>query len=204
MANHDRLTARLRSCLLLLAMPPSIALTVRSAAAQAAGAPQYVPDRVVAVEVRRLFMADLDTLQRKFIALAEAFPADKYAWRPAPGVRSVGEAFMHVASEFYLYTPLAYGTTPSPVVALNRASLQKFETMSSKAEVLTHLKAGFAYASQVVGTLDASALAGTHKFFGKDHTVLDTSFDMTDDLHEHMGQLIAYARMNGITPPWSK
>jgi hypothetical protein len=169
-----------------------------------AAAAQYGPDRATAIEVRRLFIADLDTLQRKFLALAEEIPADKYAWRPAPGVRSVGEAFMHVASEFYLYTPLAYGVTPSPVVALNRASLQKFESMSSKPEVLTHLKAGYAYARQTLDAIDVSALVGVHKFFGADRTILETSFDMTDDLHEHMGQLIAYARMNGIKPPWSK
>ncbi|HVT39403.1 MAG TPA: DinB family protein [Gemmatimonadaceae bacterium] len=174
-------------------------MSVRSAAAQ-----HYAPDRATAVEARRLFMADLDTLQHKFLALAEAFPAEKYAWRPAPSVRSVGEAFMHVASEFYLYTPLAYGATPSPLVAANRASLQKFESMSSKPEVLQHLKEGFAYAKKTLDGLDPSALAGVHKFFGADRTILETSFDMTDDLHEHLGQLIAYARMNGIKPPWSK
>jgi hypothetical protein len=181
-----------------------LAAMVAIATSASAAAAQHGPDRATAVEVRRLFMADLDTLQRKFLALAEAFPADKYAWRPAAGVRSVGEAFMHVASEFYLYTPLAYGATPSPIVTLNRASLQKFETMSSKPEVLTHLKEGFAYAKQAIEGIDASALAGVHKFFGADRTILETSFDMTDDLHEHMGQLIAYARMNGIKPPWSK
>ena len=149
-------------------------------------------------------MDDLDSLQHKFVALAEAFPADKYAWRPAAGVRSVGEAFMHIASEFYLYTPLAYGTTPSPLVALNKASLDKFEAMPSKTEVLRHLKEGFAYAKQAVGALDPDAIAGRKKIFGRDHNVIEMSLDMTDDLHEHLGQLIAYARMNGIKPPWSK
>jgi hypothetical protein len=199
MPRRPRSTSRSRlRCIHALAATLAIATSAGAAAAQ------YAPDRATAVEARRLFMADLDTLQGKFLALAEAFPADKYAWRPGLGVRSVGEAFMHVASEFYLYTPLAYGAIPSPVVTLNRASLEKFETMSSKPEVLTHLKEGFAYAKQAIGGIDPSALAGVHKFFGADRTILETSFDMTDDLHEHMGQLIAYARMNGIKPPWSK
>src|SRR5205823_503679 len=56
---------------------------------------QDVPNRESALEVRKQFLSDLDTLQTKFLALAEAFPANKYSWRPAQGVRSVGEAFMH-------------------------------------------------------------------------------------------------------------
>ena len=83
---------------------------------------QQVPDRAAAVEVRKQFLLDVDTLYSKFTALANAIPADKYAWRPAPGVRSVGEVFMHVASEFYVWAPIrtarnrrpppAAGTTP--------------------------------------------------------------------------------------------
>jgi hypothetical protein len=174
------------------------------AAGAHAGAAQDVPDRAAAAEVRKQFTADLDTLQRKFLALATAFPAATYAWRPAPGVRSVGEAFMHVASEFYVYTPLAYGATPSPVVVANREGLQKFETMSTKPEVLTHLTNGFEYAKRTIAALDPSALAGTHQLFGADRTIVETSFAMTADLHEHLGQLIAYARVNHVTPPWSR
>ena len=51
------------------------------------------------VEARKAYLGQLEEMHEKFVQLAEAFPADKYAWRPAPGVRSVGEAFMHVATE---------------------------------------------------------------------------------------------------------
>jgi hypothetical protein len=148
-------------------------------------------------------LADLDTLQKKFLALAEAFPAEKYSWRPAPGVRSVGEAFMHVASEFYVYTPMSYGAQPSPVVGRGREAFQKFEAMSSKPEVLQHLKDGFAYMKQQLTALDPAAITGQKKLFGGDRTIVETSFIMSGDLHEHLGQLIAYARTNGVTPPWS-
>jgi hypothetical protein len=167
-------------------------------------AAQTVPNRDDAVEVRKQFMSDLDTLQGKFVALAEAFPADKYAWRPAPGVRSVGEVFMHVASEFYVYTPLAYGAPTSPVVGRGQGAMKKFESMSTKPDVLKHLKEGFAYTKTTVGSLDPGSIVGSKKLFGGDHTIVETSFGMVDDLHEHLGQLIAYARMNGVTPPWSK
>ncbi len=166
---------------------------------------QYSPDRATAVEVRKEFLADLDEgLQKKFLALAEAIPADKYSWRPAPGVRSVGEVFMHVASEYYFWTPAVFGATPSPVVQRADSGLARFERMSSKPEVLKHLKEGFAYANQVVSGLDEAKITGIQKVFGRDRQIIQMSFVMTSDLHEHLGQLIAYARMNGVTPPWSK
>jgi uncharacterized damage-inducible protein DinB len=163
-----------------------------------------VPNREAALEVRKQFMADLDTLQSKFLALANAFPAEKYSWRPSAGVRSVGEVFMHVASEFYVYAPLAYGAARSPVIPRGQDSFKNFESRSTKADVLKHLEEGFAYAKQQIGGMDAGQLTGSRKLFGGDHTIVETSFAMTDDLHEHLGQLIAYARINGVVPPWSK
>jgi hypothetical protein len=174
------------------------------AVATPALAQKYAPDRATALEVRKEFLTDLDSLHSKFVALAEAFPADKYSWRPAPGVRSVGEVFMHIASEFYFWTPTIYGATASPVVEGNKAGFEKFEKMSSKPEVLKHLKEGFAYGRQQIAGLDDAKIIGLHKSFGQDRQVIEMTLDMTDDLHEHLGQLIAYARMNGVKPPWTK
>ena len=154
--------------------------------------------------MRKQFLADIDTLHTKFVALANAIPADKYSWRPAPGVRSVGEAFQHVAAEFYVWGPMAYGAQRSSVIQQGREGMEKWETMSSKTEVLKNLDAGFAYIKEQLGAIDVAKLSGTQKLFGGDHTIIETSFIMTDDLHEHLGQLIAYARMNGVKPPWSR
>ena len=181
-----------------------LALTVALAAAPRTPVAQTAPNADAAREVRTQFLNDLDTLQRKFLALAEAIPADKYAWRPAPGVRSVGEAFMHSASEFYTFAPAAYGAERSTVVGRGREGFQKFAAMSSKPEVLKHLKEGFAYTKQTIGALSDSSIAGKKKIFGGDRTIIETSFAVADDLHEHLGQLIAYSRMIGVTPPWSK
>jgi hypothetical protein len=178
-----------------------IALTAFSLPAAAQDA---APNTAAVVEVRKWYLNDLDTVHVKLIALAEAIPADKYSWRPAPGVRSIGEAFMHAASEYYTYAPAAYGAPRSPVIARTREAFKNFEATGTKDEVLKHLREGFAYTTQTVGAVDAASLTGSRKLFGGDHTVVETSFAMVDDLHEHLGQLIAYARMNGITPPWSK
>ncbi|MEO8564682.1 MAG: DinB family protein [bacterium] len=157
-----------------------------------------------AVALRATFVTDLDSLQAKFLALAEAIPADKYAWRPAAGVRSIGEVFMHVASEYYFYTPLAYGATPSPVVGRGKAAFAKFESASTKSDVLKHLEEGFAYAKQSLGAVEPANLVGSRKLFGGDFTIAQTSFLMADDLHEHLGQLIAYSRSVGVKPPWTR
>lgn len=87
--------------LTLLAALPALAVLV----------PQRTDAQLMKTEttagVRRLFVADLDSLQARFLALANAIPDEKYSWRPAPGVRSIGETFLHVASQYYLYTPMA-------------------------------------------------------------------------------------------------
>jgi hypothetical protein len=166
---------------------------------------QAVPNREAALEIRTRFLNDLDTLQSKIVALAEAFPAEKYAWRPAPGVRSVAEVLMHVASEYYVYTPMSYGAARSSVIPQGRGELPKFEvSATAKADVIKHLKDSFAFTKQALNGIDAAQLGGTRKLFGGDRTIVETTLIMSGDLHEHLGQLIAYARMNGVTPPWSR
>ncbi|HMC54287.1 MAG TPA: DinB family protein [Gemmatimonadaceae bacterium] len=163
-----------------------------------------LPNADAAGEVRKQFLADIDTLHSKFVALANAFPADKYAWRPGVGVRSVGETFQHVAAEFYVWGPMAYGGTRATVIQAGREGMQKWEAASAKEEVLKNLNAGHDYIKQQIGAMDIGKLTGTQKLFGQDMTIIQTSIIMTADLHEHLGQLIAYARMNGIKPPWSQ
>lgn len=179
-------------------------VAVLSLATAGAVVAQAVPNRESAIEIRKRFVMDLDTLQSKFLALSEAIPADKYAWRPAAGVRSIGEAFMHVASEYYVYAPMSYGAARSPVIPRGPDAFKVFESKSTKSDVQKHLKEGFAYMKQQIEGLDPAAITGTQKIFGGDRTIVESSFIMSGDLHEHLGQLIAYARQNAIKPPWSK
>jgi uncharacterized damage-inducible protein DinB len=174
------------------------------AMAQQAPSGQGAPNAEAAAELRKRFLMDLDTLQSKFLALAGAFPAEKYTWRPGPGVRSVGEVLMHVASEYYVYTPMAFGAARSPLIPRGADSFQKFEASSTKADALKHLNEGFAYMKQQLAAVDNAKLVGNQPIFGGSMTIIESSIIMTGDLHEHLGQLIAYARANGIKPPWSK
>jgi uncharacterized damage-inducible protein DinB len=162
------------------------------------------PARDAAIAVRATYLKDVESLQSKFLQLAEAIPAEKYSWRPAPGVRSIGEVLMHVASEYYVWQPRTFTAEPSPVVGTGRDAFEKFEANATKENVLKHLKEGYAYGKQAVEAVDPAALVGTRKYFGRDVTTVQTAFFMSGDLHEHLGQLIAYARANGIKPPWSR
>ena len=192
---HSRVRPFLLRAMAIAAL--ALATAPRTASAQ-------VMNTESATEVRRLFVDDLDSLQAKFIALANAFPEDKYAWRPAPGVRSVGEAFMHVASEYYVYTPMAYGLPSSPVIPRTQGAMAQFEKAATRADVMKHLTEGFAFVRAQIAGADIAQLTGQRKLFGGERTIAETTMVMSADLHEHLGQLIAYARMNGIKPPWSK
>ena len=195
---------------MLVPLPSSVARILRAGAFVALAvtlAPRPIAAQTPAehaAELRKSYLGQLEDLQGKFLQLAEAFPADKYAWRPAPGVRSVGEVFMHVASEYYAWSPRSFGATPSPVVTMTREGLQQFEANATKENVLKHLKEGYTYGRQAVEGVDPATLVGTRKFFGADATTADIALGMSGDLHEHLGQLIAYARMNGVKPPWAK
>ena len=187
-----------------LARRPLVLALASFAFAAATPAGAQVMNRESALEMRKQFMTDLDTLQSKMLALATAIPVDKYDWRPAVGVRSIGEAFMHVASEYYVFAPMAYGGKRSAVIPPGSDAFENFEKHSTKADVMKHLADGFAYMHDQLSSLDPAAISGTPKLFGKERTIAETSMIMTADLHEHLGQMIAYARMNGIKPPWSK
>jgi uncharacterized damage-inducible protein DinB len=131
------------------------------------------------------------------IALAEATPAEKFAWRPASGVRSTSEVYMHIASaNFYLLSV----TGPKIPSDLNR-DMEK--TVTSKAEVISWLKRSL----EAVKTAHAAAtpkdLAHKVHIADRDATVDGMYLRIIVHANEHMGQLIAYARMTGVVPPWS-
>jgi hypothetical protein len=176
-----------------------VALTLASLTGVAAA-----QDAAASAEARKAYLGQLEEMHEKFVQLAEAFPADKYAWRPAAGVRSVGEAFMHVATEYYLMPPMAFSATPSPTLPPGNESYHKLEKDATKEHVLQALKEGHAYTTQALQTVPADSLGGTRNLFGQDFTGTQRWFLMAGDLHEHLGQLIAYARMNGVKPPWTK
>ncbi len=138
-------------------------------------------------------------VSRQLIALAEAIPADKYTWRPAQGVRSVSEIYMHIAlSNFYLLSI----TGPKMPADVTSDDMEK--TVTSKPEVIQFLKRSLSAVKTARTQLNPGDLQRQVKIEGKTVPVDGMYLRIIVHDNEHMGQLIAYARMNGIVPPWSK
>jgi hypothetical protein len=155
-----------------------------------------------AAAVKASFINDLESLRGKFVGLAEAFPQDKYTWRPMEGVRSVSEVLMLAAFEGYTFIPSSFGAKNADLGS--REEMGKLRALTDKAQVIEHINKGFAHAKKELEGLDAATLTGKRKVMGRDLAVTDIALGIGGDLHEHLGQMIAYARMNHIVPPWSK
>ncbi len=176
------------------ARPTSFALLL-ALSAGFAGA-QSAPTESV-TDYRSETVAEIDARAQKYISLAEAIPADKYTWRPAEGVRSVSEVLLHTAGANY-FLPRVYGAAlPEGFQG------QGFETSTTDKEaVLRHLRASFTHLRDAVAGAPADAEA-MQSWFGQPRSNRAIGIALVGHLGEHLGQLIAYARMNGVRPPWS-
>jgi uncharacterized damage-inducible protein DinB len=147
---------------------------------------------------RAEFTAEVDSVGKKLVDLANAMPAEKYAWRPAAGIRSVSEVYMHVAGANYLLPSFAGIKMPEGI------SRDMEKTVTEKAKVIETLKKSLENAkSMAINATDAD-LDKKVKFFGREMTERALMMAMLNHMHEHLGQSIAYARMNNVTPPWSE
>jgi hypothetical protein len=147
---------------------------------------------------------DLNEVQKKFTDLAQAIPESAYGWKPN-GARTVGELLLHVAADNYLL-PIFLGS-PAPAssgVTSDFATAMAFEKKKmTKAEIVAEITASFNHLHRTIGA-DDSKLNETIKMFGQDFTRQRAVILTVTHLHEHLGQLIAYARSNNVVPPWSK
>jgi len=149
--------------------------------------------------VRAEFLSGLDYFEQRFTKLAGAVPQDKYTWRPGEGVRSISEVYLHVcAANFSL--PRLIGTQPPAGVDLR--GLEKSTT--DKAKIIQTLKDSFAHARNAALALSDADVEKPVKLFGQDSTYRGAMTFILRHLGEHLGQSIAYARMNGVVPPWTE
>jgi len=144
-------------------------------------------------------LAEVRVQEDKFARLAQVIPADKYTWRPAPGVRSISEVLLHVATANY-NLPKLIGT-PSPA-GVDIQTLEKSTT--DKAKVVSILKDSFAHERDAIMKMPDSDLGKSLDWFGGKNTERGILLFMTRHTAEHLGQSIAYARSVGIVPPWTE
>jgi uncharacterized damage-inducible protein DinB len=137
-------------------------------------------------------------VSNQLIALAEATPEKDFAWRPAPGVRSTSEVYMHIVSaNFYLLSVTGPKMPPE-------LTLDSEKNITSKAEVISWLKRSLETVRQAHQAETPADLARKVKVQGRDSTVDNMYLRIIIHDNEHMGQLVAYSRMTGVVPPWSK
>ena len=134
---------------------------------------------------------------RQLIDLAAATPPEKFTWRPAAGVRSTSEVYMHIAiSNFYLLS-----VTGPPMPADLKPEMEK--SVTSKAEVVNWLQRSLDAVKQAHLAENPSRLSRKLRIADRDATVDGIYLRIVIHANEHMGQLVAYARMTGVVPPWA-
>ncbi|HKM66820.1 MAG TPA: DinB family protein [Candidatus Acidoferrum sp.] len=145
-------------------------------------------------------LLDLQGVHKKMVELATAIPAEKYTWRPEAGVRSVSELFLHVTAANYNIPGMISGTAPMPAF-----KAEGFETSTTdKAKIIDQLNQSFAYAEAAIQSMTNADFAKPEKKLGPDANDGDVIYILVTHNHEHLGQSIAYARLNGVTPPWTE
>jgi len=142
---------------------------------------------------------ELKHVTSQLLALAEATPAEKFAWRPAEGIRSTSEVYMHIAiANFYFLNVVGKQKMPAEIT-------QNFEkSVTTKADVISWLKRSLEAARTARSTETPKAMARKVEFLKQSTTADAVYLRLIIHCNEHMGQLIAYARSTGVTPPWSK
>ncbi|HZW94798.1 MAG TPA: DinB family protein [Candidatus Eremiobacteraceae bacterium] len=144
-------------------------------------------------------LAEVMIQEDKFTRLAEAIPAEKYTWRPAPDVRSFAEVFLHVcAANYNLYKLVG---TPPPA-GFDVKGFEKFTT--DKTKVIATLRDSFAHAKKAITAMPDADLDKSLDWFGGKNTERGILLFIVRHAAEHLGQSIAYARVIGIVPPWTQ
>lgn len=173
---------------------PAMALLALAGAFAAAPATAAEGDGSIKAEM--LFW--IGDAESKLTELLDATPQDKFDWRPGEGVRSTGEVFMHVAGTNY-GLPSFWGVAPPEGF--------QFETweksLTKKEDIKAALAKSFAHMKTSLESADDATLAKQIEMFGMKSSVRGAYMLLLSHAHEHLGQSIAYARSNGITPPWT-
>src|SRR5215475_12670547 len=140
------------------------------------------------------FAKDAGTLSDKFTGLAGVM-SGKYDWKPSQGVRSVGDVFNLIVRENGM---LVGALSSTPNTGAQPAPITDPEKLQEA------LKVSYVNLQKAIAGLSDNDLQTTVKLFGRDWTKQDAVMHILEDQHEHLGQSIAYARSNGVVPPWSK
>ena len=147
---------------------------------------------------RAEFLEEISYYEQRFTRLAETVPADKYNWRPTEGVRSIGEVYAHIVAANY-GVARALGTQPPAGVDFKAITA----AAGDKAKTVQGLKDSFVHFRKAILALSDADAEKPQKMFGRETTQRGSFIMISGHMGEHLGQSIAYVRMNGIVPPWT-
>jgi len=171
----------------------------------------FVVARPLAAQTRDGLMGDLikdvSEVETKIMGLAKALPASAFEWRPGKGVRSTGEVFVHVAADNY-FLPAAMGIAPPAETGINGKDYKTAAAFEKKTmtrdQAIAEVQKSFDFLKKSMQSVGDDKLGAPLEVFGQKSTQRGMWVTTVTHLHEHLGQLIAYARSNNVTPPWSK
>jgi uncharacterized damage-inducible protein DinB len=125
-------------------------------------------------------------------------------WRPNKEVRSISEVYSHIAFANYLVLKLAGVTLPEGLTIGSPEDATKWEKASTDKKVIREqLVKSFDFVKTSIGSMSDATLENMVDFFGQKMTVRSVLLGLLSHMHEHLGQSIAYARMEGVVPPWT-
>jgi uncharacterized damage-inducible protein DinB len=143
-------------------------------------------------------LVDLAEVQKKIVALVQALPNDKLTWRPAPDTRSFAEVLLHVAGERYGILKMMGAQPPA---SFNPHDFDKSTT--DRDRIVAELNESWAFTEKTIKGMSNADFARLLPKLGPQANAGDVVYILVSDAHEHLGQLIAYSRQNGVVPPWT-
>jgi uncharacterized damage-inducible protein DinB len=143
-------------------------------------------------------LVDLERVQKKFTELANAIPSDKFTWRPSADSRSLAEVFLHVAGERYVILKLMGAAAPA---GFDAKIFEKSTT--DKVRIVEELNKSWEFTRKTINGMSNADFAKLLPKLGPQANAGDVVYILVADAHEHLGQSVAYARVNGIVPPWT-
>jgi uncharacterized damage-inducible protein DinB len=147
-------------------------------------------------------LGQLDRVKGQVVSLEGAIPQDKFSWRPMDGVRSNSELYLHIGDGLYIFANAAGMKSPFDNKTLFDEKTRDVRT-TDKAKIAEELNTSFDWTKSAIAKLTDADLEKKVDFFGSKMTVRSLLVTLLNHTHEHLGQGIAYARSNGVVPPWT-
>jgi len=179
---------------LVLSLVGMSGVAMRATAQNSAAADHTPPS----YDMKGQALLDLEAVEKKFVDLAKIVPDEKLNWRPSADSRSFAEVFLHVAGERYGILSLMGAEKPA---GFDGKTFEKSTT--DKARIIEELEKSWEFTKKTISGMNNADFAKLVPKLGPQANQGDVVYILVGDAHEHLGQIVAYARVNGIVPPWT-